>query len=142
MNLRNLLYKYVNRETVLYVIFGIFTTVVNYAVYWLCLRTGVIPYWLANIIAWIFAVAAAFITNKIWVFESRSWALPVIRRELALFAAARLLSLGLEEGFLLLTVGVLHADELLMKLAAAVFVIIANYIFSKKIIFKKDNTDE
>ncbi len=142
MKLRSLINRYINRETVLYVLFGVMTTVINYAVYWLCLRTGIIPYWLANIIAWIFAVAAAFVTNKIWVFESRSWSAVTIGREIALFAAARLFSLAIEEAFLLITVGALHANEMIMKLIAAVFVIVANYIFSKYIIFKKGKSDE
>ena len=141
MDLRRLLHKYLNRETILYLVFGVMTTIVNFAVYWLCNHAGIV-YWLGNIIAWVCAVAAAFVTNKLWAFESKSWARGVVWRELLLFTGARLFSLGIEEGFLLLTVGVLHANEMLMKVIAAVFVIVSNYIFSKFIIFKKGKNDE
>ena len=135
--MRKLIEKYINRETVLYLVFGGVTTLVNYIVYWLCLRLG-INYLISNVIAWIFAVAVAFVTNKLFVFESRKFDSRVLLREIGLFAGARLVSLGLEEGFLALTVGVFGANELLMKLIASVFVVIINYVFSKLVIFKKE----
>jgi len=129
----------VNRETILYLFFGIVTTLINYAVYYPCRWIG-IDYRIANILAWIVAVAAAYITNKIFVFESKSYAPQVLFREIATFTAARVFSLVCEMAFLMLTVEVLHANDLIMKLIAAVFVVILNYIFSKLFIFKKENS--
>ena len=93
----------------------------------------------------------AFITNKLFVFESKDRSAQLVLHELALFAGARVFSLLIEEGFLLLTVEVLHGNDRIMKLIAAVFVVIINYFFSKFFIFKKgeaaadrkqeDNTD-
>ena len=141
MDIRTIIKKYLTRETVLYLVFGVLTTLVNFVVYRLCRMAGIV-FWLANIIAWIAAVAFAFVTNKLWAFESKSWAPDVIWRELGLFISARLLSLGFEEGFLLLTVGLLHAPDMPMKVIAAVFVVVINYIFSKFIIFRKGNKNE
>ena len=141
MDIRSIIKKYLNRETVLYLLFGVMTTIINFVVYRLCRMAGIV-FWLSNIIAWVAAVAAAFVTNKLWAFESKSWAPEIVWRELGLFVSARLLSLGVEEGFLLLTVGLLHAPDMPMKVIAAVFVVIINYIFSKFIIFRKGNNDE
>lgn len=135
--LKKVIQKLLNRETILYVVFGVITTIVNYAVYYLVSAAGA-SYALANIIAWVAAVAVAFVTNKIFVFEQKSWKPQLLIRELGLFAAARLLSLFLEEGFLIATVELLGADHRIMKLVISVAVVIINYFFSKMIIFKKD----
>ena len=139
--------KLFNRETVLYVVFGAATTVINYIVFLLYLRFfGTESTLVANIVAFIVAVSFAFVTNKLWVFESKSWSKAVIRKELPSFLGARLFSLGLEELglFICLKAGV---DKLifcgingikLAKLALAVIVIVLNYVFSKFYIFKKE----
>jgi Predicted membrane protein len=137
MNWEKIKQKLFNRETILYVVFGVLTTAVNYAVYYFC-RFLNVDYKIANVIAWVFAVIFAFITNKLFVFESKSWSPAVMLRELVLFAGARVFSLLIEEGFLLFTVEVLGANDRIMKLIAAVFVVIINYFFSKFFIFKKD----
>ena len=142
MNWAKIRQKLFNRETVLYVVFGVLTTAVNYAVYYLCRHLGV-DYKIANVIAWIFAVIFAFVTNKLFVFESKSRKPALVLRELVLFAGARVFSLLIEEGFLLFTVEVLHGNDRIMKLIAAVFVVIINYFFSKFLVFrKKKGSDE
>ena len=128
--------KYINRETISYLIFGVTTTIVNYVVYY-GLRFFDVNYLAANTVAWIAAVTVAYVTNKLWVFNSKSWAPSVVVREIALFAAARLISLGAETAFMAFTVEVLHLDDRIMKLVAEVFVVILNYVFSKLVIFKK-----
>ncbi len=138
MNWTKIKEKLFNRETILYLVFGVLTTAVNYTVYYFC-RFLDIDYKIANVIAWIFAVIFAFITNKLFVFESKSRQASVLMRELALFAGARVFSLLIEEGFLLFTVEVLGGSDRLMKLIAAVFVVIINYFFSKFFIFKKNS---
>ncbi|WP_434310976.1 GtrA family protein [Hominifimenecus sp. rT4P-3] len=128
--------KLLNPETISYLIFGVLTTLVNYVVYYPCRFIG-LPYWLANVIAWIFAVAFAFVTNKLIVFKSKSFDSKVLIKEIFLFAGARIFSLVCETLFLVFTVEVLHFSDLIMKLIAAVFVVAINYIFSKRIIFHK-----
>ena len=130
--------KLLTPETISYLVFGVLTTLVNYLVYYPCRFLGM-AYWLANVVAWIFAVAFAFVTNKWIVFKSKGRSLRVLCREILLFAGARLFSLGCETAFLVFTVEVLHLSALLMKLLAAVFVLILNYIFSKLFIFKKES---
>lgn len=125
------------REYILYLLFGGVTTVINYGVYALCghvFHFGVVP---SNIIAWIFAVIAAFITNKLWVFESRSFALKTVGKEFAEFVLARLLTMVIETALLWIFVDQLHFNDLIMKIITSIIVVILNYIFSKFIIFKK-----
>lgn len=139
--LTDLVRRLLNRETILYLFFGGVTTVVNYVVYYAC-RFFAIDYRIANVAAWIVAVAVAYITNKLFVFESRSFEPKLLVREITLFAGARIFSLVCETLFLIFTVEFLHASDLIMKLIAAVFVVIINYIFSKLFIFKKENNKE
>ena len=129
------------KEQILYLLFGGQTTLINMAVYFICrkLRMEVVP---ADIAAWILAVSFAYVTNKLWVFESKSWKGKLVVKELVSFFSARLFSLGVDVLFLYLTVEKLKLWELPMKLIANVIVIILNYIFSKLIVFSKKSREE
>ncbi len=133
-----------HREMVTYLIFGALTTVVNYVVYWLCtliltpdifLRDK--NYLVSNAICWIAAVAFAYVTNKLFVFESRSWKLAVVAREVTAFVGARLLSLVFDMGIMFVCVSLIGMNEFIAKLIAQVIVVILNYIFSKLFIFRR-----
>lgn len=135
------------RELVLYLIFGILTTLVNFAAFYLfSLALGEKLYLISNAAAWLFAVAFAFVTNKIIVFRATDSTRASLLRECAEFLAARVLSLAIEELGLLLLVGVfgmsdmrfgLVSGQMAAKIILAVVVVILNYICSKFIIFKK-----
>lgn len=137
--------KLFNRETVSYLIFGVLTTVINYVVFGLILHFfGTGSTLIANIIAFIFAVTFAFITNKVYVFKSRIWSAGVLKKEILSFLGARLFSLGIEElGLWICLLAGVDKLELLSvngmmiaKLVLSVIVVILNYIFSKFFIFK------
>lgn len=152
--IKELLNKY--KEIILYVLFGGFTTVVNLVVFWLLNKTiGETAYLVNNAIAWFVAVVFAYITNKIWVFDSKSWAFKVLIKEIPEFFLARVFSLLVEESGLWLLIEKMGFDrfsftalgfeitgKLIAKIILAVIVVILNYIFSKFIIFarkKKEN---
>lgn len=153
--MKELIKKIVNKETVTYLVFGVLTTVVNLGAFKLfdlifTSATDVDLTLLTNFIAWVFAVVFAFVTNKIWVFESRSWSGKVLAKEIPSFVGARLFSLGVEELGLLIFITWLGFDsfewdvfgiftlggKMIVKIGLAVIVVIMNYIFSKFIIFK------
>lgn len=136
--MKNLIRKLINRETIVYLIFGVLTTVVNYIIFWLCRRIF-IPVLIANIISWVGAVIFAFITNKLFVFESKNFRLKQLIPEIIGFVGARVLSFLFEEGFLAVTY-YLGMNEYVAKLIASVVVIIVNYFASKFLIFKKKET--
>ena len=133
--LENLLKKY--KSFLMYGIFGVLTTIVNLAVYNLCYYKAGINNTVSNVIAWILAVAFAYITNKLWVFESKSWKMSVLRREVTAFVSCRLATGIMDILIMYICVDILGWHAMLMKLASNVLVIILNYIFSKLIIFKK-----
>lgn len=129
-------------EMISYIVFGVLTTAVNVITYGL-LRP-IMPWdesWnvlVANAIAWVLSVAFAFITNKLFVFKSKSFAARLFWRELTAFVGARLLSLGVDELGMLLLVNVLTWNDWVAKITMNVIVVIINYILSKRIIFKKE----
>lgn len=131
-----LLKKFINRETISYLFFGILTTVVNYAVYELCKCSG-LHYTLSTALAWAAAVAFAFVTNKLFVFESKSWESSLVFREVSKFVTCRLVSGFFDLLYMILVVELFSMNDSLAKLTANIFVVMINYIFSKLIIFKK-----
>ena len=145
--------KILNRETVLYIIFGVATTVVNYVVFYLLYNV----LWSqsrsleANAAAFVAAVIFAFVVNKLFVFESKSWSMDTLKREIPSFLAARIGSFGIEEaglflcekvlklgGIIAVTIGSLSLDWITVIKVALAFVVVAlNYVFCKLFVFKK-----
>lgn len=147
--IKELILKY--KELIVYVIFGGLTTVVNLVVFTLSgFALGDERYLISNVIAWFAAVIFAYVTNKLWVFESKSWSVRVLVKEIPSFFAARVFSFLLEEFGLYVFVDLLSfkdisikiftleiGGELIAKAILAVVVVILNYIFSKLVIFKR-----
>ncbi len=133
--IKELIKKY--EELIKYLIIGVLTTVLNYIVFAVLVNGIKIEMHTSNIIAWIVSVIFAYFTNKLFVFESKSFRFNVLRKEILTFGAARVFSLLLEEVILFIFVDKLGMEKLIIKLIANVIVIIVNYILSKLIIFKK-----
>lgn len=158
-----------HKEIILYVAFGVMTTVINWGVYKLLqplLKTAlngdrviwtvfgsditmnILAIFIANFLAWVAGVAYAFVTNKIWVFESKSWRFGLVMKELWLFVLARLITGVLEWVVvpLLVAIGMdgklFGVDGMVAKMVVSVAVIILNYVFSKLIIFRKKKPTE
>lgn len=129
--------KYVNRETITYAIAGVLTTVVNYFSYYLFCRIIGIETLIANVIAWVIAVVFAYIINDKWVFRSLKVSIRNEIEKIIKFFGARIFSLIVEEVGLILFVSILGWNDLIVKAALAVVVIIMNYFFSKLFIFNK-----
>lgn len=79
-----------HKEIILYVIFGGLTTVVNWVTYSLFVSFCSIT--VSNVFAWIFAVVFAYITNKIFVFEQKSWKPSIAFFEFTKFVSSRVLT--------------------------------------------------
>lgn len=120
-----------------YLFFGALTTLVNYLVYFPFYNWLGISATLSNAIAWVFAVAFAYLTNKPFVFKSHDWSMATVLPELAKFVGCRIGSGVLETIILLICVDWLSWDGNLMKIATSILVVIFNYIASKLIVFKK-----
>lgn len=145
----NKIYKMImNRETFLYLVFGVGTTIVNFLSFAICQSMlGDTYYLISNIISFVCATVFAFVTNKQWVFESKEWKVSVVFRELVTFVSARIASfLIVEELGLFLMVKVLNVDRiqllsingiLLAKIFLAFTAVIVNYVLSKIYVFKQ-----
>ena len=140
--INNLIKKFLNKETISYLIFGVLTTIINIVVFWFAERELAFimsedaASLVGNVIAWVISVAFAFVTNKLFVFESKSMAFKVVMAELTGFVIARLLSLAFDEGFMFVAIVLLGMNSLLAKIIINVFVVIINYVLSKFFIFK------
>jgi putative flippase GtrA len=124
-------------DIVTYLFFGVLTTVVNYAVYLPCYNLLGLSATISNIIAWMVAVAFAYLTNKPWVFKSHDWSMKVVLPELSKFVACRVGSGVLETGMIFVFVDLMGINGNVFKLITSVLVVILNYIGSKLLVFKK-----
>ena len=126
------------REGLLYLFFGALTVLINTVSFYIFRQLSV-DLFVSNVIAWILAVLFAFVTNKVFVFESKTKGLKSILRESGSFFFFRILSLGVDMVFIYVTIQLFGMNELLSKILDNIIVIILNYAFSKLFIFKKNN---
>ena len=133
--LRSLIVKY--WDILIYLVFGVLTTVVNYAIYLPVFNFCGISAAVSNMIAWVGAVIFAFLTNKPFVFHSRDWSAKTVVPELIKFVSCRLASGVLETAILFLAVDCMNWNGNIWKLVTQVLVIIVNYVGSKLLVFRK-----
>lgn len=136
------------REQLLYLIFGGLTTVVDWGVSFLlyhfwgdAIGETVFLVHAANVLAWAAAVLFAFVTNRLWVFESKKRGFLPIMGEFLTFAGARVTTLLLQEGMFVVFHDLLHINRYAVKVIAAVLVIVANYFISKFLVFRNRKSD-
>ena len=124
------------REQIRYLIFGGLTTLVNIVSFDLLDRAGLTTDW-ANGLALAISIAFAYVTNRIWVFQSKARGFREVSLEMLRFFGARGVSFFLDLGCMYVGVDLLHINDTWMKLLANILVIIANYVFSKVFVFRK-----
>lgn len=141
MNIKALYQKY--KDIIPYGIFGVLTTLVNVAVYWIAahpLRLETMP---STVFAWIMAVMFAYVTNRKWVFHSTAITAVEIRKEILSFFICRLATGVSDWACMFIFVDLLGFYDVAMKVLANILVIILNYVASRLVIFKrKDNTEK
>lgn len=145
-NIKELYLKH--KEIINYLIFGVLTTVVSLVTKYLLLFTildasNAFELQIAVIVSWIIACLFAYITNRIWVFESKS---KEILKEMIKFFVSRLATLGIEMliMFVFVTALGLNSDMwvIIWTLISQVVIIVGNYILSKVIVFKDKRKEE
>ena len=133
--LKKLLHKHY--DILVYLVFGVLTTAVNYIVYLPFYNLMHLSSAVSNMIAWAAAVAFAYVTNKPFVFHSHDWSAKTVVPELTKFIGTRLGSGGLETLVLLVFVDMLKGNGNVWKLLTSVLVVVLNYIGSKLLVFRK-----
>ncbi len=141
--IKKLCEKFLTKEIILYLVFGILTTIVNIGSFWLSsdillvsIQNEDLNITISNIIAFILSVLFAFFTNKYYVFEDKEKGNTL--SQLTTFTLSRIFTFTFEMIGILLFVNLLHVDKLLSKVIFSFIVVILNYIFSKLLIFKKN----
>ena len=124
-------------EVFSYLFFGVLTTVVNYVVFAIAAQVFPDSATVGNVIAWVVAVAFAYLTNKPFVFRSHDWSAKTVVPELGKFLSCRIGSGVMETVIILVSVDILGGNKYLWKLLTNVLVVIVNYIGSKLLVFRK-----
>ena len=132
--IKELIIKY--KSIILYLIFGVLTTVVSILLYALCTRIFSLGYYVSNVISWIGSVTFAYFTNKGIVFESKADTIKKRIKEFIMFYVSRIFTLVLETLLLKAGIDFIHINDLVVKIIANIIVIIMNYVLSKFIVFK------
>ena len=138
--IKDLFIKY--QEIISYLIFGVLTTVISLATYYLLVDTILDPkrgFEIANIISWIAAVTFAYFTNRKYVFKSNK---EKSLKEAFNFYLSRLSTLLIEMFLMWLLVTKLSFNDKVIKIIVQVAVIVLNYVFSKFLVFRKKNLNE
>ena len=120
------------KELISYVVFGAFTTLINIAVYFIFTDIFHINYIIANIVSWFVSVMFAYVTNRIWVFESDN---ENVAKEVFLFYGGRIFTVVVDTLLMILFIDVLLIGNFVSKITVSIIVIILNYLFSKWVVF-------
>lgn len=153
--------KLFTKEILMYLIFGVLTTVVSWGTYTVFVNLCNMSVFWANLVSWVCAVTFAYITNKLWVFDSKSWKVKFVVKEAVSFFASRgvtgvieivcvplLVKTSFDNLFynLFEKMGVgmkiLFTDGIYSKVAVSFIIIILNYVFSKLIVFKNKKVED
>lgn len=124
------------RSMIIYLVLGCMTTAVNMAVYYVCYEVWEMGSDLSTVLAWIFAVAFAFLTNKPWAFDSHDWSLKTVLPEAGRFLECRVGTGLIELALMHIFVEVLGWPGVLMKLLVNVVVVVLNYVGSRLLVFR------
>lgn len=130
------------KEVVNYLIFGGLSTLVNFVSYYIFARTLNIDEVISSGLSWFCAVLFAYVTNKLFVFETKKSNKKEVIKEMLSFFLARVISGALcDVGTFALMIKVLGINDIIAKLVTQVMVIIVNYLFSKLIVFRKEKSN-
>ena len=126
------------KEVINYLIFGVLCTVVNFVAYFLFAKIFIVEEVASSGLSWFFAVLFAYITNKLFVFDSKTNTKKEFFKEIVSFFLARILSgILCDVGTFALMVKIFNINDIFSKIVTQFMVIIVNYVFSKIFIFKK-----
>ncbi len=127
------------KEIINYLVFGVLATVVNFVSYFIFAKLLKIDEVVSSGLSWFCSVLFAYITNRIFVFESTANTKKAFLKELVSFFMARIASgILCDVGTFAIMVKVLNINDVVSKIVTQVMVVIVNYVFSKFIVFKKN----
>lgn len=129
-------------ETMRYLFIGGCTTLVNlitFAVFCDVLDMNVT---LGNVLSIILAILFAYVSNKIFVFSSKTEGLKDMFSELCRFVGGRLSTMAIEVGGVYLIYNMMGYPKMAAKLITQILVIIGNYFISKFFVFRNRDGEQ
>jgi putative flippase GtrA len=139
--IQKMMKKFVNRETILYAVFGVATSVENVVLFKVLLMTS-LEYKIANLITLIVVKVTAYICNKNFVFKSKCPNMIELLKEIWRFIVARGATMLIDYFGLIIMVELLHLPKMPSKVFLTVFVIVINYVIGKRHVFKNTPKEE
>lgn len=130
-----LIQKWVNKETILYAVFGVLTSVLNIVLFDLLLKCQ-LDYKVANLVTLVVVKIVAYICNKNFVFHSKCKNMIELLKEIGRFIFARGVTMLIDYFGLIIMVDIFALSKLPSKVFVTVLVIVLNYILGKKHVFK------
>lgn len=136
-NVKNIYNKY--REIILYLIYGVLTTVISLFVYYLLVilfldPNNALQLQTANVLSWIAGVTFAYFTNRSIVFRSKN---SNRVKEATNFILSRVITLIMDMLIMFVGVSLMNGNDKILKLISQVIVVVSNYLFSKIFVFRK-----
>lgn len=139
--IQKILQKFLTREVIMYIIFGVLTTLVNLIISFVLVGAFKIDGSIASAIGIISSILFAYFTNRKWVFNSQAKGFKERLNEFWKFIAGRLVTMIIEQGGVMILYGALNMPFTPVKLSLTIIVIVLNYIFSKFFAFKTNNEE-
>ncbi len=146
---KNLFYRY--ESGLRYCYYGAWTTLLSIITKlvgeWLFSLGGYtmemnLPNIINTTVSWMICVTFAFVVNKKYVFMSKTETKDDLLREISAFYGARLVSYFMEVAIMWVTVTRFHWNFALMTVLVQVIILVANYVFSKLVVFRKKEESE
>ena len=135
--IKSLFGKDLGSETIRYLAVGATTSVVSFGLFTFLYQIAGLNVTVSNVISISVAIVYAYAANKLVVFRKRSGSFEELAREFCKFVGSRLFTMALEVGAVELFYGVLGFDARVGKLLAQAITVVANYLISKLIVFRK-----
>lgn len=137
-SMKKIIYIYnKNKQIINYLFAGIATTIFSFLSYYLFSRLVFQDYKLANIFSWIFTVLFAYILNKCFVFNTKSYCRKATFIEMMDFFRFRIVTLLIDMTSMMFLIEVLNLNDLISKALVQIIILFLNYVFSKHFVFKK-----
>lgn len=135
LKIKEIIKKVLTKEVILYIVFGVLTTLVNLGVFYILANILKLNNNISNILAIMTSVIVAYFTNKDMVFHSKANKFSAKIKEFLKFIAGRIVTMIIEWGGCAILF-LLPIPQMLSKLLMTIIVIILNFFISKFFAFK------
>ena len=137
--LKKVINKVCTRETILYIVFGVLTTLINIGISTILVKVFYVEGNLASTIGIIISILFAYVTNRKLVFNSQATNFKEISEEFVKFILGRAFTMVLEMGGVFLFYSIIGIEYVITKVSMTVIVVIVNFFISKFFAFKKND---